>query len=56
MDKAMVCVKPTTPVLSMVELASLDKSLDAIRTSACRSSEKMWEAMCGLLVKKGGEK
>ena len=56
MDNATVCVKPSTALLSMEELASLDKSFDAIRTSACRSSEKMWEAMDGLLVKKGGEK
>ena len=36
MDKVLVGIKPTTPVPSMEELASLDKSLDAIRISACR--------------------
>lgn len=56
MEKVLVGIKPTTSVLNVEELASVGKSIDAINISACRASERMWEAMDGLLTKKeGGE-
>lgn len=46
--------KAQTTVLNMEELVSVGKSIDAINISACRASERMWEAMDGLLTKKEG--